>query len=269
MEFAHSLAAKMPDLKDKLRSAGIHKRPAEFVDESLKNGFMMALMFSILSIFIILKNELPIILVVLVFIISFGIFFSLMLKRLEVGISKREKEIDRDVLFAGRFLLVKLNSGKPLINALFEASQSYGVAGEYFKEIVEDIKMGTPLEEALDKAYRTTPSRKFRKILFQINNALKIGVDVSQPLEAILDEISQEQLVEIQRYGKKLNSIIMFYLLAAIVVPSLGITLFSIVASMLSLKIDLPIFLVILFFLMIVQLMFIGMIRGIRPNLNI
>lgn len=269
MEISHSLAARMPNLKDKLRSAGMHKKPAEFVDESLKNGLMMAFMFSILSTFIILKNELPLGMVLIVFLISFSIFYSLMLKRLDVAISKREKEIDRDVLFAGRFLLVKLNSGKPLINALFEASESYGVAGEYFKEIVEDIKLGTPLEDALEKAYRTTPSRKFRKILFQINNALKIGVDVSQPLEAILEEISQEQLIEIQRYGKKLNSIIMFYLLAAIVVPSLGITLFSIVASMLSLKIDLPVFFMILFFLMIVQLIFIGMIKGIRPNLNI
>jgi flagellar protein FlaJ len=269
MSLAHSIAARMPDLRNKLRSAGMNKKPAEFVGESLKNGFMMALMMSILSIFLILKNELPIPLVILVFIFSFMIFFFLMLKRLDVAMGRREHEIDRDVLFAGRFILVKLNSGKPLINALFEASESYGVAGEYFKEIVEDIKLGTPLEESLEKAYKTTPSKKFRKILFQINNALKIGVDVSEPLELILEEISEEQLIEIQRYGKKLNSIIMFYLLAAIVVPSLGITLFSIVASMISLKIDLPVFIMILFFLMLVQLIFIGMIRGIRPNLNI
>jgi len=269
MSFAHSLAAKMPDLKEKLRSAGIHKKPVEFVEESLQKGFMMALMLSILSIFIILKNELSIFLVILVFVVSYMLFFFLMIKRAEVASARREREIDRDVLFAGRFLLVKLNSGKPLINALFEASESYGVAGEYFQEIVEDIKLGTPLEDALENSYRTTPSRKFRKILFQINNALKIGVDVSQPLEAILEEISQEQLIEIQRYGKKLNSIIMFYLLAAIVAPSLGITLFSIVASMMSLHIDFAVFMMIVVLLMITQLIFIGMIKGIRPNLNI
>jgi len=269
MSLAHSIAARMPELRDKMHSAGMRKKPAEFVDESLKNSFLMALMLSILSVFLILQNGWPIMLVVVVFAASLGIFFALMLKRLDVAISKREREIDRDVLFAGRFLLVKLNSGKPLINALFEASQSYGVAGEYFKEIVEDIKVGTPLEEALERAYKTTPSKKFRKILFQINNALRIGVDVSSPLEAILEEISQEQLIEIQRYGKKLNSIIMFYLLAAIIMPSLGITLFSIVASMMSMKIDLPVFLMILFFLMIIQFMFIGIIKSIRPNLNI
>jgi len=269
MGFAQSLALQMPDLKDKIRSAGMHKKPAEFVDESLKNAFFMSIMISVLSIFLILQNELSILMIFVVFIISFAILFFLMLKRLDVAISKREKEIDKDVLFAGRFLLVKLNSGKPLINALFDASQSYGVAGSYFQEIVEDIKMGTPLEEALERAYKTTPSKRFKKILFQINNALKIGVDVSQPLEAILQEISGEQLLEIQKYGKKLNSVIMFYLLLAIVVPSLGITLFSIVASMMSLKLDLIAFVGILAALVIVQFIFIGMIKGIRPNLNI
>ena len=77
------------------------------------------------------------------------------------------------------------------------------------------------MEEALEKACNTTPSKKFKKILFQINNALKIGVDVSVSLESTLEEISQEQLVEIQRYGKKLNSMTMFYMLLAIVAPSL------------------------------------------------
>lgn len=269
MSLAHSIAARMPDLRSKLRGAGINKKPPEFISESLRSGFVMALMMSILSVFLILKNEMQLSIAVVVFIISFGIFFSVMLKRPDVAINKREREIDKDVLFAGRFLLVKLNSGKPLINALFEASESYGVAGEYFKEIVEDIRMGTSLEDALDNAYKTTPSKKFRKILFQINNALKIGVDVSQPLESTLEEISYEQFIEIQRYGKKLNSVTMFYLLAAIVAPSLGITLFSIVASMMSLKITLPIFLVIIFFLSLVQLLFIGVIKSMRPNLNI
>ncbi|HEY9702522.1 MAG TPA: hypothetical protein V6C58_08755, partial [Allocoleopsis sp.] len=119
MSLAYSLAAKMPELKEKLKSAGIRKKPAEFIDECLRNGFMMAAMISILSVFIILKNQIPLIMVVLVFGVAFGFFYTIMLKRLDVAMRKREREIDRDVLFAGRFLLVKLNSGKPLINSLF------------------------------------------------------------------------------------------------------------------------------------------------------
>jgi pilus assembly protein TadC len=191
------------------------------------------------------------------------------MKRLDIEINKRAREIDKDVLFAGRFLLVKINSGKPLINSIIDASNSYGVASKYFKEIVRDIDLGTPMEDALHNAYKNTPSKKFKKILFQINNALKIGVDVSVPLEAALDEITQDQLVEIQRYGRKLNSLTMFYMLAAIVVPSLGITLFSVVASMVSIVIDMKMFIIVLFFLIFIQLIFLSIFRSIRPNLNL
>jgi pilus assembly protein TadC len=191
------------------------------------------------------------------------------IKRLDIIISRKAREIDRDVLFAGRFLLVKLNSGKPLINSIIDASKSYGVASKFFKEMVDDIELGTPMEEALERAYRGTPSDKFRRMLFQISNALKIGVDVSAPLEAILEEIAQEQLVEIQRYGKKLNSLTMFYMLSAIVLPSLGVTLFSVIASMVSFTADIKLFLGVLFFLIIIQLMFLSIFRSIRPNLNI
>jgi hypothetical protein len=58
-------------------------------------------------------------------------------------------------------------------------------------------------------------------------------------------------------------------MLAAIVVPSLGITLFSVVAGMISIKVDLQMFLVILFFIMLIQVMFLSIFKSVRPNLNI
>jgi pilus assembly protein TadC len=269
MGISRTIALRMPRLKDKLRGAAVNKKPDIFIKECLSNAFIMSILLSVLLTFMVLKmNGNIAIIFVCFFVFFFGLFF-LFVKRLDVTMAKREREIDRDVLFAGRFLLVKLNSGKPLINSIIDASKSYGVATKYFKEIVQDIDLGTPMEDALLNAYKNTPSRKFKKILFQINNSLKIGVDVSVPLESTLEEISQEQLVEIQRYGKKLNSLTMFYMLIAIIVPSLGITLFSVVASMVSITIDMNIFLIVLFFVMMVQVMFINVFKSIRPNLNI
>ncbi|MFA5797352.1 MAG: type II secretion system F family protein [Candidatus Woesearchaeota archaeon] len=269
MSLAKIIALRMSDLKTRLAIAGLHKRPAEFIDEALKQSMMVAGLMTVLAIFLIMQAGESLFAIIPVFCIFFCIIFFLKIKNLDALKMKREKEIDRDVLFAGRFLLVKLNSGKPLINALVDASESYGVAGKYFKEIVDDINLGTPIEQALEKASRITPSKRFQKILFQINNALKIGVDVSVPLESTLDAIAHEQLIEIQRYGKKLNSMTMFYMLIAIVAPSLGITLFSVIGSIVSLRIDLTIFMVILFFLILIQLAFIGAFKSIRPNLNI
>jgi pilus assembly protein TadC len=191
------------------------------------------------------------------------------MRAVDAKISKRAKEIDKDVLFAGRFLLIKLNSGKPLINSLVEASQSYGVASSYFKEIVRNIELGTSLEEALESARDNCPSKKMKRIIFQINNALKVGVDVSSNLEAIIQEITAEQLIEIQRYGRKLNSLTMFYMLLAVVMPSLGITIFAIIASLVSINLTPMTFGVFLFFLFLIELMFISIFKSIRPSVNI
>ncbi len=256
-------------LKKKLRTAGIDKTPKEYLSQTLKNSLIIGALMGVLSFFLISKSELPIIFVFFTAIVFFFITYLTMFKAVDAKISKRAKKIDKDVLFAGRFLLIKVNSGKPLINSLIEASKSYGVANTYFKEIVRDIELGTPLEKALEKARDNCPSNKMKRVLFQITNALKIGIDVSSNLEAVLAEISHEQLIEIQRYGKKLNSLTLFYMLLAIVVPSLGMTMFMVVAGLVSLNITAATFFVFTFFILIVELLFLSLFKSIRPNVNI
>lgn len=269
MSFYRIIASGFPDLKKKMRIGGIIGTPESYIEQAFRGAMFLSLGMAILTFFLALKFKMNILVPVGVFIFFFIALFSMNIKRIEIRMLNRAREIDKDVLFAGRFLLVKLNSGRPLINAIVDASNSYGVASKYFKEIVRDIELGTPMEDALSNAYRTTPSKRFKKILFQISNSLKIGVDITAPLEATLEEITQEQLIEIQRYGKKLNSIVMFYMLVAIVVPSLGITLFSIIASLIALNIDMGVFSIVLFALTLVQIMFIAVFKSIRPNLNI
>jgi hypothetical protein len=73
------------------------------------------------------------------------------------------------------------------------------------------------VEEALDDAAEYSPSEKFRKIIFQINNALKIGIDVTDFLRETLEQIVDDQILQIKKYGKKLNSVTLFYLLIGVV----------------------------------------------------
>ncbi len=249
--------------------AHINKKPEEYVGERLKAALMGSITLAFAAGLLISKANWPMIMVVPIFLVLFGILFPLMLSSVNALILGRAKEIDKDVLFSGRFLLIKLNSGKPLLQAFEDASHSYGVASSYFKEIVREIQLGASIEEALDKSTEFCPSEKMKRILFQINNSLKVGIDVSRVLESILDEISNNQLIELQRYGKKLNSFTLFYMLTAVVVPSLGITMLIIVSSFISIKIDNTIFFVILFFLIIIELFFISLFKSVRPRLNI
>ena len=263
------ILSKNNDLKKKLRMAKMKESPEDVVKKALKFGLMMSACMTILAFFYIDSAGHPKIFLPLIFVIFWQLFYKYNLMGIQGRIIKRRKEIDRDVLFAGRFLLVKLNSGKPLMNALVEASKSYGTASTYFKDIIRDIELGKPIELALQEESEYSPSDKFRKILFQISNALKIGIDVTEFLDATLTDIANEQMIEIQRYGKKLNSLTLFYMLIAVVLPSLGLTIFIIILSLASVTIDAVFFGAILFFLAVLQGMFLIMYKTIRPDINI
>ncbi len=269
MRIFEQLANEHPELKRKLIMAKLPIEPHHYVRNTVMSAFWISFALAASYFFFSEVFGLHPLGAIVLFVVAFWAFYQFLFRVVDVKIHKIAKDIDREVLFAGRFLLVKLNAGKPLIMALAEASESYGVANKYFKEIVHDIDMGTPLEEALEKASRYSPSEKFRRIIFQINNALKIGVDVTNYLEALLDEIAAEQLIEIQRYGKKLNSITMFFMLFSIVVPSLGITFFITLVSMVSVNFDLSFFLILSFGILFFQYFFITIFKSIRPTVNI
>ncbi len=269
MGYVSKYVSKHLELKKKLYMAALDMTPEDYVSKKIKSALQLAVMFGALSFLFVIKNHSSLLIPLFVTGLAYTIFFKVQMKQVDSLIAKRRKEIDKDVLFAGRFLLVRLNSGMPLINALDEASKSYGVANKFFKEIVKDIDLGTPLERALDKAIDYCPSANLKKILFQISNALKIGIDVTDFLEAILDEIAEKQLIEIKRYGKKLNSISMFYMLFAIVMPSLGMTMIVVIASMVSINMNLTAFGFIVTLLIFLQIIFLVMFKAIRPNVNI
>jgi len=269
MSFINYLVNKQPFLKKRMRMAKLDGTPEKFV----KKAFTSSLMFGGVSaffVFILTSKESPHFFMPLLalVVVSLG-FYKLSMAKVDVAIKKRAKEIDKEVLFAGRFLLIKLNSGKPLINAIEEASEGFGAATEYFQDIMRDIHLGTPLEVALERGTEYCPSEYLKKILFQITSALKIGVDVTNFLDAILDEIAEEELVEIMRYGKKLSSLTMFYMLGAVIVPSLGMTLFVVIASLISVKLDMTSFVLIDVGLFFLQFFFITLFRSARPNMDI
>jgi archaellum biogenesis protein FlaJ (TadC family) len=269
MTLTSYLVSKQKFLKKRLRMAKVDQTPEQYVQKAFKTSVMFGFATAFF-VFIMMSKSSPHIITPLLigFLVAYG-FFKMNMKKVDVLIRKRAKEIDKEVLFAGRFLLIKLNSGKPLVNALEEASSGFGAATEYFQDIMREIHMGTPLEEALDKGTEYCPSERLKKILFQITNALKIGVDVTNFLEAILDEIAEEELTDILRYGKKLSSLTMFYMLGAVIVPSLGMTLFVVIASLISIKLDMVSFTVIVVLLAVLQFVFITLFRSARPNMDV
>ena len=269
MQLVQRISSFFPALKKEIKIAHLRTSPQQFIYDNIKFSLLFSLGLTVLFFFIVDKADLPLILLPVAFLFLFIFMFYFGFLKLRARIIKRQKEIDREVLFAGQYLLIKLYSGRPLLNALIETSKSYGVASKYIREIVNDINTGNSLEMALENAMTYSPSERFRKILFHINNALRLGIDTTKPLSAVLEEIMREEELEIQKYGKKLNTIIIFYMLTAIVIPSIGMTIFIVISSFINFTLSLNHFLVVLGFIALIQMLFISIFKSARPYVNL
>lgn len=267
--FVNRIASFFPGLKSELRIAHLPYTPLNYIKKSLKSSALYSFLLSLLFFFVLQKANLPLLLNVPIFIILSVLLFWYSLLKVKSEIRQREREINKEVLFVGRYLLVKLYSGRPLLNALTETASSRGVAAKYIKEIVDDIGTGNTVENALNSAMVYSPSEKLRKILFHVNNALQLGIDVTKPLESVLDEITREEALEIKKYGKKINTLVIFYMLAAVILPSLGVALFMIISSFISFPMDMQGLLIFLFFIAVIEFIFIALFQSIRPMVNL
>ncbi len=268
----YTLARQLPGLKRSLRLANIKRTPEQYVKGAVRLTGYGAFSIAAFTFFATAKNLPPAaVIVMMIFAVILGsVLLFLFLVNAPKGLArKRQRDIDKDVLFAGRYMLMKVESGSPIIGALTDASKGYGIAAKYFKEIVDRINTGIPVEDALEEARSYTSSEKFKKILWQLLVTLKTGTDVVEPLKSALASIAKEQMIEIQAYGRKLNSLMLFYMVTACVAPSLGLAMFIIIGSFINLELNNAALFAVLFFLVVLQGFFLMMIKAVRPSVDL
>ena len=184
--------------------------------------------------------------------------------------ARRIKGVEKNLLSALRTILIQVNAGVPLFDVLVAiASEDYGEISTEFRNAVKEINAGTPEVVALEELATKNPSIYFRRSLWQMVNGMKAGSPIEQVLKEVINALSQEQVIQIETYGSQLNPLAMFYMLIAIILPALGMTMLIVVSSLVALSnftlqiIFWGFYGIILFF----QLMFLGLIRTRRPNL--
>src|SRR3989338_774037 len=153
------IAKTFPGLKIKLKQAGMEDKPEDFIKKTFVSAFYMTTGL-VVALFLVLAklNVLKGVLFLAVPIIFFVMFFY-MIRLPDVKISKKEKEISKEIVFAGRFLIIELESGVPLYNAMINVSKNYEVIGKYFKEMTDKVDLGTSMEDALNEAVERSEER--------------------------------------------------------------------------------------------------------------
>ena len=201
--------------------------------------------------------------------ISLFIFFN-QINYPKIFCLHKEKNIEKNLIPVLQDMMVQLSSGVPMFRILFNISNSnYGEVSNEFKKITKEINSGAPQIETLEKYGKLNTSKYFRRVLWQISNGMRAGSDMEIVIKEGIRNLSNEQAIQIQNYGSKLNPLVMFYMLIAIILPSLGITFMIIISSILGLQktIIQLIFFSVFGFVVFVQIMFLGLIKSGRPSL--
>jgi flagellar protein FlaJ len=184
--------------------------------------------------------------------------------------SRREKDIEKNLIFALEDILIQLNSGIPLFDILTNISMSdYGELSFEFRKAVKRIGAGEPEAEVLSAISSKSHSVYLKRTLWQISNGLNAGSDMSSIIRENIKTLNEEQMIQIQNYGNKLNPLIMMYMLVSVIVPALSVSFMTVIASMIGLEKNLTMGLFLGFFIFVVlfQVMFLGMIKSKRPSL--
>jgi len=188
----------------------------------------------------------------------------------KVFVSRREKDIEKNLLFAMEDILIQLNSGIPLFDILTNISLSnYGELSVEFKKAVKRISSGEPEATVLADISSKSHSVFFKRTLWQISNGLNAGSDMSAIVKDNIKTLNEEQVIQIQNYGNKLNPLIMMYMLTSVIIPALSVSFMTIISSMMGMEKNLTMgmFIGLFVFVVMFQVMFLGMIKSKRPSL--
>lgn len=203
------------------------------------------------------------------FLFSAFVFFSQMVYP-KIFISRKQKDIEKNLIPALQDILVQLNSGIPLFDIMVNISAAdYGVLSSEFRKAVRRINAGESEADVLNDLGKKNPSVFFRRSLWQISNGMNSGSDISIIIEDSINSLNEEQIIQLQTYGNKLNPMIVLYMLISVIVPSLSIAFLTIISSLINLPGNMIVlmFVSLLVFDVLIQIMFLGIIKSKKPSL--
>jgi len=257
------------DLRKKLVLADMKDSQIDYLEKTVASTIYVSLVLFVLT--AIFLDQMKISLwYSLIFLVAYPIFFfKYFLLYPDVAVIGRKKNIDYEIVFAGRHLVIALRSGMPLFDSMRGVTVGYGAVSMEFNRIVEKITLGTPMSQAIREVAQNNPSKNFVRIVMQITNSLSSGANIADSLDAVLDQIAKEQVIELKEYGQKLTPMVMFYMIFGIILPSLGISFMIILFSLISsgkFGLNSSILFFAFLFIAIVQFLFLAMVESSRPR---
>lgn len=262
-----SVAGAHKELDAALRAQSVKESPYEFVRKMFIYAVAVSAIITVsVSMLLVSYGVSPLLGLILGIACYYGLFNRFISYPLDRSVVVG-KEIEKDILFAARDLVISMRSGMPLFNAITAVSTGYGAASQEFAKVVELVQLGTPIGQALDEVSSRSESRTFKRIMLQATVSLKAGADVVGALQGVVEEVGQERVIELRRYGQRLNALAMFYMLFGIIFPSMGIAVAAILTTFINLfTVDENTLLFAAIGIFFLQIIFLNIMRSSRPT---
>jgi flagellar protein FlaJ len=122
--------------------------------------------------------------------------------------------------FALRHMATELKAGIGLYKAIQAiASADYGILSEEFARTINEIEEGTDTSVALKHMALRTQSRPLKTTLTHIIRAMRIGGNLSNIMNEIADEVSDDMKNRINSFAQQMNFFAVIFIFIGIVLP--------------------------------------------------
>ncbi len=99
---------------------------------------------------------------------------------------------------------------------------------------------------------------------------MKTGTDIQTNLQSTLQQLSEQKIVEIEQYEKRLNPLSMFYMIFGTVIPAVGVVGLVLILSIIGFKVEFfPALLILLILIIMLQLFFVKIFQNTRPMVKL
>ena len=178
--------------------------------------------------------------------------------------------VDKDLVFALKDLSLQVGSGVSLFNGMANVAKAgYGAVSKEFETVVREIETGEGEDLALEKMALRTESEFLRKMIWQIVTALRSGSSMQSALRGLVTSLDEYQKTQIKEYTGELNLWALMYMVFAVAIPGLGSTLLIVLSTFGGIPVTETIFIYIISFCFMVEIVIIELIKTRRPAVHI
>lgn len=266
-----AVVALQPGIRSVLPKIRYEVEPETYAAAALVSSFFYGLAFFAISFVITTLRgtvEQPLAMSLGLGIAVWLVFLLLHLIYPTIVLNKIATKESKDLLFALREIIMGVDSGVPLFDSIKNVSWAdYGYVSAAFAEVIRDIEGGMSEVDALRQLALRSESEYLKRTLWQMVNTLEAGSSMGAALAGMVESIEGYTYREIRNYSTNLNFLLLIYMLAAAVVPSLGITLMVLLSAFSGLGVDITMIVLLVGCSMAVQIILIGYMRSTRPEL--